>query len=218
MMSVVRSHSPCRSAILDQQSKWFASRIDLARGGHDSAVAQLLESCRKYLLLAANRGLPPEVRGKIGGSDLVQETIIQAQSMFDRFEGHSQRELLAWTGVILDHKLAHARRRFVGTQKRDARLELPLCGGDPWNDDDLRLVDPIDSPSTIAIAGEEARLLKQAMARLPAEYRDMLVLRNWERLSFVEIAAIIERSPQAARKLWSRAVLALRKELACCKE
>ena len=51
------------------------------------------------------------------------------------------------------------------------------------------------------------------MARLPPDYRDVLYLRYWEGLSFVQIAGRIGRSADAVRKLWYRAIERLQAEL-----
>ena len=72
-----------------------------ARAGHDSAVGRLLEAARLYLLLVANRELPPDLRPKVGPSDLVQETLLRAHRHFGQFRGATEDELLAWLRQIL---------------------------------------------------------------------------------------------------------------------
>ncbi|MBW3600464.1 MAG: RNA polymerase factor sigma-70, partial [Planctomycetes bacterium] len=67
-----------------------------ARAGSHDAVGGALEACRAYLLLIANRELPAEVRQKMGASDVVQETFIEAQRDLRQFLGQSEEELLAW--------------------------------------------------------------------------------------------------------------------------
>jgi RNA polymerase sigma factor (sigma-70 family) len=52
------------------------------------------------------------------------------------------------------------------------------------------------------------------MARLPDDYRRVLELRYWGGLSFVAMAPELERSPEAVRKLWYRAIERLQEELA----
>lgn len=51
------------------------------------------------------------------------------------------------------------------------------------------------------------------LERLPADYRDVLILRNIEELPFDEIASRLDRSPGAVRMLWVRALARLRDEL-----
>jgi RNA polymerase sigma factor (sigma-70 family) len=51
------------------------------------------------------------------------------------------------------------------------------------------------------------------MARLPEDYRRVLQLRYWSGMTFVDIAPLLGRSPDAVRKLWYRAVERLQSEL-----
>ena len=48
------------------------------------------------------------------------------------------------------------------------------------------------------------------LAGLPAHYRDVIVLRNLEGLSFDEVARRMGRTPGAVRLLWLRALDRLR--------
>src|SRR6516162_2509450 len=96
----------------------IARLISFARGGSDEALGKLLEECRAYLLLVANRELPSELRGKAGASDLVQETFLQAQGHFDQFRDDGESELLAWLRQILLNNVGKLKRRYHGTDKR----------------------------------------------------------------------------------------------------
>ena len=64
------------------------------------------------------------------------------------------------------------------------------------------------------MAAEEDRALEEALGRLPEDYRRVLLWRYREERSFEEIGRLLEKSPNAARKLWQRAVERLRQELA----
>ena len=89
----------------------FQTTVESARKGSSSALGTLFEECRKYLLLVANRQLGESIQAKVAASDLVQETFLQAQQVFGRFEGTNREELLAWLKRILDFKLAQQRAR-----------------------------------------------------------------------------------------------------------
>jgi len=62
------------------------------------------------------------------------------------------------------------------------------------------------SPSSQARARECDEALERALAQLPEEYREIIRLRNYERLSFAEAGECMARSAEAARKLWGRAI------------
>ena len=55
-------------------------------------------------------------------------------------------------------------------------------------------------------------MLERALERLPEDYRQVIVLRYREGRSFDEIGKQMNRSADAAGKLWSRAMERLREE------
>ena len=57
---------------------------------------------------------------------------------------------------------------------------------------------------------ESSVVLADALAELPAERREVIMLRNFKQLDWEEIAQKMERSPAAARMLWTRALAQLR--------
>lgn len=187
----------------------FALWMARARGGSHSAVGRLIEGFRDYLLLVAQRTVPAELRPKLGPSDVVQETFLEAQADFAEFRGETEQEFQAWLRAILRHNLAGLVRGYLGTAQRDVRREISL----EENAQSFQLVAGDETPSAILSALEEAELVEQALSRLPREYQQAITLRNWEQLSFAEIGERLARSEEAARKLWSRAVVRLEEEL-----
>jgi RNA polymerase sigma-70 factor (ECF subfamily) len=185
--------------------------LSAARGGCSRSLGEILAACRRYLLLVANRELPLELQAKAGGSDLVQETLLEAGRCFEGFHGQNENELLAWLHGILQHRLGTLRRQFQ-TAKRQVRQELPL-GGFSSGGMGCELHDPVRSPSSWVAAREDAEMLDEALNRLPTEYAVVIRLRNQQGLSFAEVGADLGRSPDAARKLWARAVERLAAEL-----
>jgi RNA polymerase sigma-70 factor, ECF subfamily len=69
------------------------------------------------------------------------------------------------------------------------------------------------TPSASASAREEAGAIARAIAGLPADYRRVIELRSRENLRFHEIGRVLDRSPDAVRMLWFRAIESLRREL-----
>ncbi len=181
-----------------------------AKEGSGEALGQLLEYCRDYLLLVANRELDPALRAKGGASDVVQEAFLHAQCKFPQFRGQSEAELLAWLRRILLNNLSNFERA-LRTNKRAASREVPLAG----DSSDGRLAPAAGtlSPSGHVIAREDVQALQQALADLPPHYAQVIDLRNWQRCSFAEIGNAMDCSAEAARKLWSRAVEQLRQQI-----
>jgi RNA polymerase sigma-70 factor (ECF subfamily) len=183
-----------------------------ARAGSAEALGTVLETCRRYLLLVAERQLDPRLRAKGGASDLVQETFLEAQRDFGGFHGTSEAELLAWLSRLLLNNAGNFARRYRGTDKRDVNREVGLQAGDSSSAGVSSPAAETPSPSGQAMAQEQAAALQRALARLPEDYRQVVVLRYQEERSFEEIGRLLNRSPDAARKLWARAMERLRLE------
>jgi RNA polymerase sigma-70 factor (ECF subfamily) len=185
--------------------------LEAARGGCSEALGRVLESCRRYLLLVAQKHLGPDLKAKGSDSDLVQETFLEAQQDFAKFYGTTEEELLAWLRQVLLNRLGHFTRRYRATGKRDVAREVALDGGST-NNPGAALAGSGPSPSGQAILGEQAQALQQALARLPDDYTRVLKLRFQDGCSFEEIGRRMGRSADAARKLWARALERLREE------
>src|SRR5262245_40219273 len=190
--------------------KSLVQQLLAARRGSPEAVAWLLENCRPYLLLVANEDLDADLRPMLGASDLVQQSIIEAQRDFAGFRGATREDLLAWLRGILRHNLADARRRYREASRRLGSEHL-LGGSDRAS---LRdgLVAHVTPPLEGAIVREQAEALERALGRLPPNYRQILTLRHQEGRTFAEVGAALGRSEEAAKKLWLRAVRRLRQE------
>jgi RNA polymerase sigma-70 factor (ECF subfamily) len=186
--------------------------VAAARAGSREALGRALEECRRYLLAIAERHLEPDLRAKGGASDLVQETFLEAQRDFARFQGSSPDELRAWLRQVLLHNVGAFTRRFRGTTKRAIEREVVLSTGGSSADLAPDLAGPPVTPSGVAVAHEQALALRRALDRLPEEYRRVVVLRFEEERTFEEIGRLTDRSPDAARKVWSRAMERLRQE------
>lgn len=180
-----------------------------ARNGSSQALGELLETSRNYLLLVANLALKGKIRGKVGPSDIVQETFIEAQRAFERFEGKSQEELQRWLYRILEHRIGNTFKRFLKANRRDITREVDWSGLFlTLAEHDLPGNDP-KTPGTLLSLQEDAGQLELASAKLPPDHQQVIHLRVDERLSFEEIGSRMQRSTDAARKLFARAVLKL---------
>jgi RNA polymerase sigma-70 factor (ECF subfamily) len=190
-----------------------ARLLAAARGGSTEALGEALESCRAYLLHVALSEMTAELQAKGGASDLVQEAFLDAQRDFGQFQGSSEEELLAWLRQVLLHKLANFRRHYRGTGKRDVAREAALPSGDTSGAGMGQVSADTPTPSKYAVANEKAQALEEALARLPEEYRQVILLRHDQTHSFEEIGRIMGRTANAARKLWTRALERLQQEL-----
>jgi RNA polymerase sigma-70 factor, ECF subfamily len=190
-------------------SQDFGRWLTAARDGSRDALGQALEACRRYLLCVARHELHSDLRAKGGASDLVQDTFLDAQCAFERFEGSSEVELRAWLRRLLQHRASKFGRRYRTTQKRRLARETPFHPeGVPaaWEG-------ALPSPSTQLMAHEQAQRLRLVLEHLPDDYRHVITLRYVEQCSFEEIGRRMQRTPNAARLLWLRAIERVKLEL-----
>jgi RNA polymerase sigma-70 factor (ECF subfamily) len=189
--------------------------LRLARAGSSPALGQLLELYRRYLTLLARLQVSRRLQGKADAEDLVQDTFLKVARDFALFQGTTEKEWLGWLRQVLAWQVAHLVRRYLGTQRRDARLEREL---EADVDQSSRLLGvvlaaPGSTPSQRAARREQAVLLADALDRLPGHYREVLILRHLEGLSVAEVAGRLGRSVDSVKNLWTRALGRLRRTL-----
>jgi RNA polymerase sigma-70 factor, ECF subfamily len=201
---------------IHSQPDEFTALIEEARQGGAEALGQLLTRYRNYVIFLARSQLHHHLQAKADPSDLAQEVNLAAHQGIAQFQGRSPEEFAAWLRGILTHVLAMHVRRYMGTKKRDPRLEQAL---------DQRLADAsgflqsglagdVTSPSQRCVRNEAFLQLAEALEQLPADYRQVIVLRHIDALPFAEIARLMERSVDSVEKLWVRALAKLRMRIA----
>jgi RNA polymerase sigma-70 factor (ECF subfamily) len=183
----------------------------LAKAGHSCALARLLDRYRHPLAQRARGHLGRRLRVKLDVEDLLQEVSLEAFRDIGEFRGHTEGEFLCWLRKILDTILLNQVRHYFGTARRNLSRERRLAdlddstrglGRDP--------VAPDTSPSQKAVQHERASRLSQAIENLPAPYREVIVLRNLNGLSFLEVARRMGRTEDSVKNMWVRALRQLR--------
>jgi RNA polymerase sigma-70 factor (ECF subfamily) len=184
-----------------------------ARSGDDAALGPLLECYRTYLRLLARLEIGRRLQGKLDASDLVQEAFLEAHRNFKLFQGTDEPQFANWLRQILAAKVANLVRHYFGTQARDVRVEQEVAAGLDNSSHMLghELAASLTSPSQQAVKREQAVLLADALERLPADYREVLILRHLEGLTFPEVARRMQRTEDSVQKLWVRGLASLRK-------
>jgi RNA polymerase sigma-70 factor (ECF subfamily) len=186
-----------------------------AANAADVPRTELLLKYQPWLQILARLEIDSRFAGKFSASDVVQQTMLEAWKDWDKFRGDDENQRRAWLRQILAHQLAHLARHFAGTQKRDVvrerSIEDTLCRSDQRLGALLPGRDP--SPSAAAVEKEERLQLAEVLEQLPADYRQVILLRNVEELPHEEVALRLDRSPGAVRMLWVRALAALHEAL-----
>ncbi|HEY3637530.1 MAG TPA: sigma-70 family RNA polymerase sigma factor [Rhizomicrobium sp.] len=113
-------------------------------------------------------------RSPADAEDIVQDAMLRAFRGFDGFRGENAK---AWLLTIVRNCWRNSRV----TEKRHEHAPLP---------EDDYIPSDADSPEHAALAASEGRKLNEAIAGLPAEFREALILRELEDMSYRDIAEI----------------------------
>ena len=190
----------------DSAAEKVERSIVAAHDGSYSALGQLLDHYRDYLLRVANDELQSDLAVKVAPSDLVQETFLQAARGFPTFKGQTEAELRGWLRRILINRLRDANRHFFRRRRRAVSQAGPLEKEDEHLCSDQRLESTRAILGAELIEAETAALVCAAIAKLPEAYRQVIELRHFEHQTLPQIGVVMDRSPEAVRKLWCRAV------------
>jgi RNA polymerase sigma-70 factor (ECF subfamily) len=173
-----------------------------------------LERFRPYLLLLARVRLDPMVRAKVGASDIVQQTLLEAHRDLAQLHGRTVGEQAAWLRQVLARNLANIVRD-LRRDKRDVTREQPLQAALDESASQLEgwLAAEQSSPSKLVERHERALRLAEALARLPENQREAVVLRHWHDCSLAEIGARLGCTTAAVTGLLHRGLRHLRKRL-----
>ncbi|MDA1161766.1 MAG: sigma-70 family RNA polymerase sigma factor [Planctomycetota bacterium] len=187
--------------------KGLETLLQRARDGDSDARNELFDTCRAYVRFLARSHVESWIQAKVDSSDLVQQTLMEAHQAFPNFNGNTEGEWIAWLKQILKHNATDFVRRF-GAAKRRATLEVAIATG---SDSTCfrAAAEPSsggETPSQIMIRREDELLISEALAALPRDYQEVIVLRNLQRLPFDEIADRMGRSRPATQMLWMRAL------------
>jgi len=198
-----------------QVSTPMATLIPRAREGSEASLGTLFEAYRGYLHLLVQMRISSRLKAKLDPSDVVQETFLHVKAGFGGFRGNSEGELVMWLRRILARTLTDQVRLYEGTAKRTPHMEQRLSQALDNASRCLQQALPgrNSSPSERASRHEEEVLVADALQRLPSHYREVIVLRNFEELNFLEVAEQMERTVASVKKLWPRALQRLQQEL-----
>jgi RNA polymerase sigma-70 factor, ECF subfamily len=181
----------------------------MSQAGESSGWA--LGRFREYLRLLARMQLGSRLQAQMDASDVVQQTLLEAQQHLPQFRGGSEAELAAWLRRILARNLADALRA-AGRAKRDVSRQRSLEAA--LDESSSRLEGGLQaeqsSPSERAERNEQAVLLAEALARLPEPQREAVVLRHLESWPLADIADRLGRSQAAVVGLLQRGLKNLR--------
>ena|GEM_PF-122023 len=115
--------------------------------------------------------------------DVVQEAFMRAFRFFDTFRGESARPWLL--AIVRRTWYTEWRRRAPSHDMLEFDETMDEATFDGWSAGG-------DDPQTLLIRDEDARQVHDALAQLPVEYREVLILRELEEMGYREIAVVAD--------------------------
>lgn len=186
--------------------------LQRARDGSEEALSELLGRCAPKLLALIRTRLAHDpgaraLRARLDSRDLLQNVLIKAVAGLESLQAVGSRPLLAWLARIAENELrdqvTHHRR-----QRRDLAAEVAAF--DPQGHAlKTPLVAQVRSASSRVVLRERTERLLDALDALAAAQREVVLLRDFEELSWADVGARVGRSADAARMLYARALTAL---------
>ena len=173
-----------------------------ARDGSSEALNEVYGRLASRLLSLIRLRLGPELRGQVESRDVLQATLLKSFQRIDQFEGSRGVSLMAWLARIAENEIRDL-ADYHQRQRRDARRNVPLSGVGK------ALATNVRSLSSQLVLEEDALRLESALEMLPAHYRQVIILRKLEELSWAEIAERLDKSEDACRMSLARAMAAL---------
>jgi RNA polymerase sigma-70 factor (ECF subfamily) len=172
-----------------------------AKAGSPEALNLLYERCAGRLLSYIRLRMGRDLRARLESRDILQATFLKSLTHLNQLEGNETGSLMAWLARIAENEIRD-RADFQQRQRRDAAREVPI-------EDDEAFRASARSALSEVILDEEALQLERALEALPPAYREIILLRKFEELSFGEIGARLGKSEDACRMLLARAMTAL---------
>lgn len=183
-----------------------AQFIERLRAGEAAAFDRLIgeRSGEVYALLYRLTEDPEEAR------DLTQETFLRAFQSISRFRGDA--DLKTWLYRIAINQ-ARNRWRWWRRRHRDVTVSLDAPDGQSEHTLGARLHAVGNNPEQETLLRERENSLRTALRSLSRSYRETVILRDVEGLSYEEIASALEISVGTVKSRLSRGRLELRRIL-----
>ena len=178
--------------------------VELLQGGDEAGIEQALALLQNTVFSFSMR-----VCGhREDAEDTMQEVLLKSVPQLPKFD--SPKALVVWLYKVAKNRCLMNRRKSKFAPARELSLEELMP--DRKELEQLSAEGKIN-PESFAIRSEEAARLRNAVQKLPPQYRIVLVLRDMEGLTDDEVAEITGLRAGTVRVRLHRARLFVRKEL-----
>jgi RNA polymerase sigma-70 factor (ECF subfamily) len=188
--------------------------IQRASAGDAHAVDRLLERHLPGLRMFVRRNISAGLLARESSSDVVQSVCREVLQHVDDFEYQGEAAFRTWLYEAARRKLID-RLRYYNAEKRDAAREVgPGAGeGSLSGEEALQLANSLASPSREVVLREELQRLEGAFQKLSEDDRQVIRWIYLEGWSHAQVAERLACTEVASRKMLSRALARLSKQL-----
>jgi RNA polymerase sigma-70 factor, ECF subfamily len=205
------------STIMGQNSESTVRLIERARAGDKEALNEILSQHRARLRRMVELRLDARLRGRIDASDVLQDAYIDISCRWEEYLCDPKLPLFLWLRLVVGDRLVRLHRHHLGTQMRNAALEVTIYRGALPAVSSVALAAQLlgkhTSPSQAAVRVERMLRVQEALNALDATDREVLSLRHFEELTFAEAAQVLGIGESAATKRYFRALKRLKTAL-----
>jgi RNA polymerase sigma-70 factor (ECF subfamily) len=185
-----------------------------AKAGDAAALGALFAHYRDRLRQMVRLRLDRRVAGRLDASDVLQDAYLDMARRFPEYAAAPAVPFYVWLRALTGQRLIDLHRQHLGAKKRDAGQEVSLYRGALPQTSSAslaqRLLAGLTSPTQAAVRAEMQLQLQDALNGLDPMDREVVVLRHFEELNNVEIAAVLGIEPSAASKRYLRAIRRLK--------
>ena len=194
----------------DPEAPPLEQDVEMLKRLHDGDRTAMAELYDRYFDRVYSLVFNQVDRNRDTAEDIVQETFLAALKSAKGFKGRSSA--YTWLCSIAYHKVADHYRR----QSRERKRMVSGVDVDTIDVSDNPGRQP--QPDSLIESAETRQIVNEALAKLPWDYRQVLILKYVEELSVQEISQIMDRSPKSVEGLLTRSRKALQTQLAGLRE
>jgi RNA polymerase sigma-70 factor (ECF subfamily) len=198
---------------LSENSSYKTTRhlVTLAKEGDRTALEQLCQVYGEQVHWIVRFRMGGEIRSKLDSMDLVQDAFVLALQDLEDFTYRNEGDFLRWLSKIAENRIRDNVKK-LHADKRNIRKEVPILNRVSTTErSSSGVLGPVatTTPSVIVSKREDLDKLGKAIDKLRPEYREVIILKKIEGLSYKEIGNRLGKSTDAVGMLVSRAMISL---------
>lgn len=176
-----------------------------AKSGDAESYNKLFERYLPQVLQMVRLALGPKLRQKLQSMDIVQDVMCRAIKAFEQFDVRHEKAFRYWIRKLVQNEIKSQIEHHSAT-KRNLDNESPIHENPALEN---LAAQSIWQPSKQLAIKEDMTVLQSALDQLEPDEREIIIMRKYEELSFMEIAEILGCTENTARMRFVRSQMKL---------